>query len=393
MNFHVQILAAACAIAWFTQPAHAQNITSQKWGTTGKGEPVELFTLKGAQGLQARITNFGGRIVNLYVPNRQGGKTDVELGFDDFASYVKNDNIYGALVGRYVGRISHGGSFPLNGKTYQLEKTDPDAKFVIHGGTAAFSNKLWAAKIHGGAEPSLTLTLESPDGDGGFPGALTTTVIYTMTKDNGLKLDYRAVSGDRPTIANLTNHSYFALQGEGNGDISEQTIQVFADRYTPADADNLETGEILPVAGTPLDFRKPVRLGDVLHSSFPQIAMRQGLDMNFVVNGKPGTLRPAARLSDPQTGIVMEVSTTQPCIQLYSDGIGDRTVTGKGRQDLSHLLRHEPRNSELSGCRQSAEFPGHSSDSDNAREAAARSDGFQVSSQLTAAGDGFRFRR
>ena len=144
-----------------------------------------------------------------------------------------------------------------------------------------------------GEEPSLTLTLESPDGDGGFPGALTTTVTYTITRNNELKLDYRAAAVDRPTVANLTNHSYFALQGEGNGDISEQTIQVFADKYTPADADNLETGEILPVDGTPLDFRKPVRLGDVLHSAFPQIAMRQGLDMNFVVNGKPGTLRPA----------------------------------------------------------------------------------------------------
>lgn len=255
--------------------------------------------------------------------------TDVELGFDDFAAYFRKDSIYGALVGRYVGRISHGGSFPLNGKTYQLEKTNREEKFVIHGGTAAFSNKLWTARMQDGEEPSLTLTLESPDGDGGFPGTLVTTVTYTVTRNNELKLDYRASAVDRPTVANLTNHSYFALQGEGNGDISEQTIQVFADKYTPADADNLETGEILPVNGTPLDFRKPVRLGDVLHSSFPQIAMRQGLDMNFVVNGKPGTLRPAAKLADPHTGIVMEVSTTQPCIQLYSDGIGDRTVVGK----------------------------------------------------------------
>ena len=330
MNFHLQICVAACLVSVLAGPADAQSITSQKWGVTDKGEPVELFTLKGAHGLQARITNFGGRIVNLYVPNREGSMTDVELGFDDFAAYFRKDSIYGALVGRYVGRISHGGSFPLNGKTYQLEKANPDEKFVIHGGTAAFSNKLWTASMQDGEEPSLTLTLESPDGDGGFPGTLITTVTYTVTKNNELKLDYRAMAVDRPTVANLTNHSYFALQGEGNGDISEQTIQVFADKYTPADADNLETGEILPVNGTPLDFRKPVRLGDVLHSGFPQIAMRQGLDMNFVINGKPGTLRAAVKLSDPHTGIAMEVSTTQPCIQLYSDGIGDRTVVGKG---------------------------------------------------------------
>jgi aldose 1-epimerase len=329
MNFHLQICVAACLASLSAGPAQAQSITSQKWGVTDKGEPVELFTLKGAHGLQARITNFGGRVVNLYVPNRQGSMTDVELGFDDFAAYFRKDSIFGALVGRYVGRISHGGSFPLDGKTYQLEKAAPEEKFVIHGGTAAFSNKLWAARTQDGEEPSLTLTLESPDGDGGFPGALVTTVTYTVTKNNELKLDYRATAVDRPTVANLTNHSYFALQGEGNGDISEQTIQVFADKYTPADADNLETGEILPVNGTPLDFRKPVRLDDVLHSGFPQIAMRQGLDMNFVINGKPGTLRPAAKMSDPHTGITMEVSTTQPCIQLYSDGIGDRTVVGK----------------------------------------------------------------
>jgi aldose 1-epimerase len=174
------------------------------------------------------------------------------------------------------------------------------------------------------------LSLTSPDGDGGFPGTLNVTVTYTVTRNNELKIDYRATAPDKPTIANLSNHSYFALQGEGNGDISNQTLQVFADRYTPADADNLETGEIAPVAGTPLDFRKPVRLGDVLHSSFPQIAMRGGLDINMVINGAPGTLRPAARLSDPGTGIVMDVSTTQPCMQLYSDGIGDRTSIGKG---------------------------------------------------------------
>jgi aldose 1-epimerase len=305
------------------------SIGRQEWGRTDDGERVDLFTLKGPSGLEARITNFGGRVVNLYVPNRQGGKTDVELGFDDFDSYYRKDNVYGALIGRYAGRISHGGTFPLNGKVYQLEKKDPSAKFVIHGGTAGFHNKVWAAEIRDGAEPSLALALESPDGDGGFPGKLSVTAAYTMTRNNELKLDYQASAIGGPTIANLTNHSYFALQGEGNGDISDQTLQVFADKYTPSDADNLVTGQILPVTGTPLDFRKPVRLGEVLHSDFPQIAMRQGLDINMVVNGQAGTLRPAARLSDPYAGMVLEVLTTQSCIQIYSDGIGTRTVTGK----------------------------------------------------------------
>ena len=326
MILRALLLATFCAV--FPSAAMAANIISEEWGKADKGEPAFLYTLKGAGGLEARITNFGGRIVSLLVPNAHGGKTDVQLGFDDFASYFKKDNIYGGLVGRHVGRISHGGSFTLDGKTYQLERTSPDAKFVIHGGTGAFSNKLWQARMKDGAEPSLVLTLESPDGDGGFPGALSVTATYTMTKDDGLKIDYRAEGG--PTIANLTNHAYFALQGEGNGDISNQTLQVFADKYTPADADNLETGEILPVDRTPFDFRKPVRIGDILHSSFPQIAMRGGLDMNFVIEGKPGTLRPAAMMHDPGTGITMEVATTEPCMQLYSDGIGDRTTIGKG---------------------------------------------------------------
>jgi len=318
--FAAALLAAA--------PAWAANISSQDWGTTARGEKVQLYTLKGVGGLEAQISNFGGVIVKLLVPDRSGKKVDVMLGYDDFASYEKG-GAYGALIGRYAGRISHGGSFTLGGKTYQLEKTDPNGKSVIHGGTAGFQKKAWTAVMHDGAEPSLTLTVTSPDGDGGFPGALTAMVTYTVTRDNGLKIEYRATS-DRPTIANLTNHAYFALQGEGNGDISNQMLQVFASKFTPQDADILVTGEILPVDATPLDFRKPVRIGDVLHSSFPQIAMRNGLDICMIVDGKPGTLRKAARLSDPGTGIVMDVSTTQPGVQLYSDGIGDRTSIGKG---------------------------------------------------------------
>jgi aldose 1-epimerase len=309
--------------------AVAQNITAQDWGTAKSGEKVSLFTLKGGRGLQARITNYGGRIVSLDVPNKQGGKTDVQLGYDDFAAYEKAGDFYGALVGRYVGRISHGGSFPLNGKTVQLEKSDPNAPFVIHGGTAGFNRKLWQAQMHDGAEPSLTLTLVSPDGEGGFPGELTTTVTYTLTRDNALKLEYRATS-DRPTAANFTNHAMFALQGEGNGDISGQTMQIFADRFTPADAGNLVTGEILPVDGTPADFRKPVQVAIVQKSDFPQIAMRKGIELEMVINGEPGTLRPAARMTDPHTGIVMDVSTTHPCVVVWAHLIGDRVVTGKG---------------------------------------------------------------
>jgi aldose 1-epimerase len=321
-------IAAAFILAISAVPASAANIERSDWGTTASGQKVSLYTLTGKGGLVARISDFGGDIVNLNVPNRQGGKTDTMLGFDDATSYQKG-SVFGAIIGRYVGRISKGGSFTVDGKTSQLEKRNPNAKFVIHGGTAGFSAKLWTAQMRDGAEPSLVLTVVSPNGDGGFPGVLTTTVTYTVTRDNALKLDYRATS-DRPTPVNLTNHAYFALQGEGNGDVSDQQLQVFADHYLPQDADNLVTGEIAKVDGTPFDFRKPVRIGDVLHSSFDQIAIRKGLDICMIVNGTPGRLRPAVRLTDNKTGIVMDVSTTQPAVQLYSDNIEDHTVTGKG---------------------------------------------------------------
>lgn len=329
MSHILRLFAATCLTLLTSGIAMAQNITAQDWGISKNGEKVSLFTLKGAHGFEARITNYGGRIVSLIVPNKQGGMTDVQLGYDDFAAYEKAGDFYGALVGRYVGRISHGGSFPLNGKTVQLEKSALDAPFVIHGGTAGFNRKVWRAQMQDGAEPSVTLTLVSPDGDGGFPGVLTTTVTYTVTRDNALKLEYRATS-DRPTPANFTNHAMFALQGEGHGDISDQTMQIFADRFTPADAGNLVTGEILPVDGTPADFRKPVRVGDVQKSDFPQIALRKGIELEMVINGEPGTLRPAARMIDPHTGIVMDVSTTHPCVVVWAHLIGDRVVTGKG---------------------------------------------------------------
>jgi aldose 1-epimerase len=321
--------AAVCVLLLCTSVT-AQNrpgITRAEWGVTAKGEPVTLFTLVGAGGLEARISNFGGVIVALKVPNAQGSKTDVMLGYDDLSSYEKG-GVYGAVIGRFANRIGGNGTFPLSGRLVQLERASADQAVVLHSGTSGFQKKVWTARMQDGAEPSLELTLVSPDGDGGFPGTLTTTLVYTVTRDNALKLEYRAVT-DRPTVVNLTNHAYFALQGEGTGDISEQRIEVFADRYTPSRPDNLPTGEIAAVAGTPLDFRAPVRLGDVLDSRFEQIALRRGLDINMVVNGMPGDLRPAARLSDPNTGIVMEVATTQPGVQLYSDNVA-RATAGKG---------------------------------------------------------------
>lgn len=200
--------------------------------------------------------------------------------------------------------------------------------------------------MHDGREPSVTLTLTSADGDGGFPGTLTAFVIYTVTRDNALKMDIRAVT-DQPAVVNLTNHAYFNLGGDGSGAVTNERLQMFADQYTPSDSDGLPNGEIAPVAGTPLDFRKPVRLGDILDSSFVQIAQRKGLDINMIVNGPPGTLRPAVRITDPVSGRVMEVLTTQPGVQIYSDNITG-TVLGKGgkhygnRQAMCFETQHYP---------------------------------------------------
>jgi aldose 1-epimerase len=314
--------------AWRSIAAQAQpRISGVEWGRTAAGDRVDLYTLHGTGGLTVRISNFGGVITAIGVPNRQSSTTDVMLGYDDFTSYERG-GVFGAVIGRYANRIGSNGTFPLDGRLVQLARANPDQKIVLHSGAAGFQKRVWRAEPHEGPEPSLTLTLVSSDGDGGFPATLTTTLTYTVTSDNALRLDYRAVS-DGPTVVNLTNHAYFALQGEGRGDIGNQRLQLFAERYTPVAADNLPTGEIAPVANTPLDFRKPVRLGDVLDSPFEPIALRRGLDLNWVIDGRAGVLRRAARISDPDTGITMDVSTTQPGIQIYTNNVM-RTTTGKG---------------------------------------------------------------
>ncbi len=325
------VVAVACALV---SAQRRSTVSRIDWGMTASGEQVGLYTLTGRSGIVARISNFGAVIVGLDVPNRAGSKTDVMLGFDDLASYERG-GVYGAVIGRYANRIGSNGTFPLDGRIVQLDRATPGQQIILHSGASGFQKRVWRAEPHEGDEPSLTLTLVSPDGDGGFPGTLSTTVTYTVTRDNALRLEYRATT-DRPTVANLTNHAYFALQGEGRGDISEQRLEVLADRYTPARPDNLPTGELASVASTPLDFRTPVRLGDVLDSSFEQIALRRGLDLNWVINGRAGTLRRAARLSEPRTGIAMEVSTTQPGVQLYTNNVMRETIGKGGRQYGNH---------------------------------------------------------
>jgi aldose 1-epimerase len=305
-------------------PAIAANIIAQNWGTTQKGEKVQLFTLKGEGGVEARITNFGGVVVNLLVPDRHSKKTDVVLGYDSFAEYEKG-GVFSALIGPYANRL--GLTFPVDGKTYTQPRPVPRAGAqqaagpiqILHSGAIGFQKRVWNTVMHDGPEPSLALTIKNADGTGGFPGNVSVTVTYTIRRDNTVVLDYRGTT-DKPTVLSVTNHFYFNLKGEGSGAIDNEIVTLYAEQYSP----NFITSELRSTTGTVFDFSRPTRIGDRL--AMPEAG--RGFDNNMVVTGKPDTLRPGARIDDPDSGIVMAVFTTQPGFQFYTDNT-DTTTTGK----------------------------------------------------------------
>jgi aldose 1-epimerase len=317
---------ALCAALLCAVPAWAASSGASKalWGTTPKGEKVYLFTLRNANGMQVRITNYGGIIVGIVTPDRAGHMDDVLEGVDTLDEALKGGHL-GAIIGRYANRIA-GARFALDGKTVELVANSGSNQ--IHGGPVGFSKRVWTAKAKGGAQPSLTLRLTSPDGDQGFPGTLKVTVVYTLTKDNALRIDYRA-STDKDTVVNLTNHSYFALKGEGMGDSLNTELQIFASKFTPAGDALISTGEILPVAGTPFDFTKPTTIGSRIAMDDPQLVLGRGYDHNYVLDGAAGTLRLGARAHDPVSGRILEMWTTQPGVQLYTSNSATLAV-GKG---------------------------------------------------------------
>ena len=325
------LLGAALVIAVAPQAA-AASITRDVWGATAEGEEVDLYTLHGPGGVEAKISNYGGVIVDLYVPDRNGQKADIVLGYDDFASYARG-GFYGAIIGRFANRISNA-SFNLNGQQINLDHR-PGSLVVLHSGAAGLNRKVWRAIPHDGPEPSLELSVLDPDGSGGMPGNLNVTVTYTLTSHNELRIDYRATT-DKPTVVNLTNHSYFNLGGEGSGSVDDEVLQLFANRYTPSDDKLIPTGAIAPVKGTPIDFTAPKRVGDALNSDFPEIASHGGMDINFVVDGDSGALRPAARVEDLKSGRVMEVLTTQPGIQIFSDNKRAPSMGKGGKMYVNH---------------------------------------------------------
>lgn len=337
----VLVLLSLAAPPVWAAPASARvakpGITAEYWGTTQKGDRVELFTLTGKGGMVARIANFGGVVVDLIVPDRHGKPINVVLGYDDLASYEKS-GVFSALIGPYANRL--GLRFPVGGEIYQQPAPRPAPagapaapvrNFIQHSAPNGFQKRMWEAVMHDGTEPSLSLTIKNPDGIGGMPGNVTVTVTYTVRADNTLVLDYRGVT-DRPTVMNLTNHFYFNLNG-GVKNIDDQQVTVHASRFTPYDLDaDSPSGVIASVSASPYDFTRPVRIGDRL--SLPDVyqpvgaAKVAGYDTYFLVDGSAGRMRRAAQVYDPDTGIVMVASTTQPGVQFYTDNIVGQ-VNGK----------------------------------------------------------------
>lgn len=295
--------------------------------STTFGPGIDLYTLKNKKGMEVAITNYGGVVVSLKVPDNKGRSGDVVLGFDDGAGYLNHNTNFGALIGRYGNRIAHG-RFTLNGVTYTLARNNGENH--LHGGIKGFNKVIWQAKdVSGKDGQALQLTYLSKDGEEGYPGNLSVTVVYTLTAKNELKIAYTATT-DKDTIVNLTNHSYFNLAGEGEGNILDHRITFKADRFTPVDGGLIPTGELRSVKGTPFDFSKSTAIGARINQDDEQLKIGRGYDHNFVLNSGGGKLALAAIVEEPKSGRVMEVWTTEPGIQFYTGNFLDGSLRGKG---------------------------------------------------------------
>jgi aldose 1-epimerase len=300
---------------------------------TAAGRPVEVFTLRNANGIEARVTNYGGIILSLMTPDREGRMGDIVLGFDSIAPYVAGTPYFGAIIGRYGNRIARG-RFTIEGETYTLATNNGPNH--LHGGNRGFDKVVWDAEpFENEAGRGLILRYTSPDGEEGYPGTLEATVTYTLTDDNELIVDYVATT-DKATPVNLTQHSYFNLAGAGNGDILDHELMIAASSYTPVDATLIPTGQIAPVEGTPFDFRTPTAIGARIEADDAQLRNGPGYDHNFVLDRSGDGLELAARVTHPGSGRTLEIRTTEPGLQFYSGNFLDGTITGKGGRVYGH---------------------------------------------------------
>ena len=300
------------------------------FGKIPDGRRARLFTLRNDHGFRADISNYGGALVRLLAPDRRDEFADVVLGFDSVEGYAAHSDCLGVLIGRYANRIANG-TFSLDGIAYSLAQNNRPAGIPchLHGGLRGFDKVLWAAEpIVTTAGPALHLRYHSIDGEEGYPGNLNVTVVYTVTADNALRIDYTATT-DRPTPVNLTNHSYFNLAGAGSGDVMGHVLTLHATRFTPVDAGLIPLGHLTPVAGTPLDFRSPHPIGQRIETDDEQLRRGAGYDHNFSIDGADGTLIPAAIVTDPASGRSLEVLSTEPGVQLYTGNFLDGSHLGK----------------------------------------------------------------
>lgn len=303
------------------------KITKSSFGTTKNGEKATLYTMENKNGMKVSVTDYGANVVHIVVPDKNGKLEDVALGFDDVRGYDEYATYFGAFIGRNGNRIANG-TFQLNGTTYNLEKNNGPNN--LHGGFKGYNNYMYEVEcFNEEGEASIELSRLSPDMEQGFPGNLDITVTYTLTEENELAIEYLAVS-DKDTVVNLTNHSFFNLGGHDSGTILDHEVFIDADYFTPTDETLIPTGEIRPVEGTPMDFRKEQRVGDRIEADYEPLKLADGYDHNYVLNNSGEDVEYVASLYDPKSGRRMEVFTDLPGMQLYSGNFIDGKVAGKG---------------------------------------------------------------
>ena len=325
------LFAAAIAMSYLNVEADSK-MERKAFGKTQDGQSADLYVLTNNHGMEATITNFGAALVSLKVPDKSGKAGDVVLGYDNVSAYESGKAFFGATVGRYGNRIAHA-TFKLDGVTYTLPKNDGDNH--LHG---VFNKVMWTAKdVSTAAGQSLELTYLSKDGEEGYPGTLSVKVVFTVPAgENALKIDYSATT-DKDTVLNLTHHSYFNLSGQGNGDILQQQLTMYASKFTPVDATLIPTGELRPVSKTPFDFRKATAIGARIDQDDEQLKFGKGYDHNWVLDRKAAAgFVLAAEVYDPQSGRVMSVSTTEPGLQFYTGNFLDGTIKGKDSKTYIH---------------------------------------------------------
>ncbi len=307
------------------------------FGKMPDGTTVEKYTLRNSEGMQASVITYGAVLQSLLVPDRQGKNDDVVMGFDDLDGYLKATAHFGATIGRFANRLADG-KFSLDGKSYQVpinNKTN-----ALHGGPNGFDKQVWKAEpVKDKGWVGVKLTYTSVDGEMGFPGTLKTEVTYSLNEKNELRIQYHATT-DKPTVLNLTNHSYFNLAGAGNGDILDHIATIHGAHYTPVNEKLIPTGEIAPVANTPMDFLKPVAIGKRIREDHPQLKVVEpkqgGYDFNWVLDTKGKLTNMAAEVSDPKSGRRLQLFTTEPGMQLYTSNSLDGTVKGKSGKIYPH---------------------------------------------------------